>query len=505
MPNVEEVFRISGIPTHTFVEPHHYGALRVSLRSPGQCSVIEGPSGIGKTTSVMRLLDELGMADSVTVLSARTPSDIDLISELPNMKDIGTVIVDDFHRLEDSTKGRLSDFMKVLVEAGDNTSKLVLIGINRAGERLVNFGHDVGLRIDVFRLEANPDYKVEKLIRLGQEALNIEIKKIDDYVTRSQGSFQIAQMLCKYLCMKEEVFETAADLLSIDTSVEVVTDMVMVELRRLFNSPSVAFARGSKLRREGRAPYLHILKWLCEGEDWSLDLRSAIQTRPEHRSSVGQVVDKGYLETLVWDPEKGLSEFFHYQPETKVLSVEDPRLVFYLKNLNWRSFTREVGYTTSYFPGRYDVALSFAGENRALAASLFDALSEREVSVFYDYNEQHRILAQNVEDYLSPIYRSEALYVVPILSGQYPRKIWTKFESDQFRSRFGDNAVIPIRMTDTAEGFFSDTAGYGGLVFDPTAPAEPQVQQISELLCRKLEEDRLVPDDAVRDIREEIS
>ena len=110
-----------------------------------------------------------------------------------------------------------------------------------------------------------------------------------------------------------------------------------------------------------------------------------------------------------------------------------PQAGFLLKNLVWRNFVRDAGYTTEYLKGRYDIALSFAGEDRTLAKRLFEALAEREIVVFYDENEQHRILAANVEEYLAPIYRSEAVYVVPLLSTSYPKKIWTKFESDQFK------------------------------------------------------------------------
>jgi hypothetical protein len=162
------------------------------------------------------------------------------------------------------------------------------------------------------------------------------------------------------------------------------------------------------------------------------------------KRSVEQIIDKGYLDALLSDPEKHdiLSPYFHYEPSTTVLSVEDPKLVFYLKNVIWRVFTRQVGYRADYFKGRYDFALSFAGSNRDLAKTLHNLLTDCEVASFYDENEQHRIIAQNIEDYLAPIYRSEAQYVVVLQSPEYPKRIWTKFESDKFRERFGDGAVI---------------------------------------------------------------
>jgi hypothetical protein len=145
MANLEEVFLVSGVPTHTFVEPDHYGALRLSFRTPGRCAVIEGPSGIGKTTSAIRVLNELGLMDSVLLLSARKEQHSEYIYALPEFGKIGTTIVDDFHRLPDQIKQRIADFMKVLADEGDEESKLILIGINKAGDRLIDFGNDLGL------------------------------------------------------------------------------------------------------------------------------------------------------------------------------------------------------------------------------------------------------------------------------------------------------------------------------------------------------------------------
>jgi hypothetical protein len=186
----------------------------------------------------------------------------------------------------------------------------------------------------------------------------------------------------------------------------------------------------------------------------------------------------------------------HYEPSTSVLSVEDPKLIFYLKNVIWRVFTRQVGYKGNYFKGRYDFALSFAGADRVLAKAIHDTLDAREVEVFYDENEQHRIIAQNLEDYLAPIYRSEASYVLVLQSPDYPKRIWTKFESDNFRERFGSGAVIPIRFTNVTPGFFSDDAKYGGLSYDPGKDMTNQVAAIADVLCKRLIEDRASSDKA---------
>lgn len=492
MPNLEDVFRLSGVPTYTFVQPDRYDEIKVSMRTPGRCMIVEGPSGIGKTTTVTKVLDELGLTPGVMSLSARRPADQEMIQALPEMDRIDTVIVDDFHRLDDVLKSRLSDYMKVLADAGDASSKLVLVGINKAEQQLVKFAHDVGLRMDTFRLEANPTELVEELIRKGEAAMNVRLPQLKDVAERAQGSFQIAQLLCYKICILDKLTESQETVTTTRTSLDVALEDVMLELARQFKDATITFARGSKLRPEGRAPYLHLLKWLSENDDWSLDVREAMVQHPEMRGSVGQVIEKRWLKALLQDPDKQevLGPYFHFEPSTAVLSVEDPKMIFYLKNVVWRVFTRQAGYRADYFKGKYDIALSFAGANRELAAKLSAVLERREVQVFYDFNEQHRILAQNVEDYLAPIYRSEARYVVVFQSPEYPTRIWTKVESDAFRERFGQGAIIAIRFATAAPGFFSEDARYGGLPFDPSGDEDSQIEYIADLICRRLVEDK---------------
>ena len=234
------------------------------------------------------------------------------------------------------------------------------------------------------------------------------------------------------------------------------------------------------------------MRWLADSDEWSLDLSEALNTHPEQKASIGQVLDKGHLTALLEDPDKiaVLSPHFHFESSTAILSVEDPKLIFYLKNVIWRAFTRQVGFKTDVFDYKYDFALSFAGANRDHAKRLYDLLAEREIATFYDENEQHRIIARNVEEYLGPIYRSEARYIVPFLGPEYPTRIWTKFESDQFKERFGANSVIPIRYKTAKPGFFSDDQKYGGLVFDPDGDVEFQPQEIVDTLSKRLIADR---------------
>jgi hypothetical protein len=203
------------------------------------------------------------------------------------------------------------------------------------------------------------------------------------------------------------VLEAASDTEDLEVSFEVVRQRVMENLSSRFLTTATEFAKGSKLRREGRAPYLHILKWLAEANEWSIQLDREIAVHPELKGSVGQVVDKGYLNDVI-AADDNLRKVFHYDTNTRVLAVEDPQFVFFLRNLLWNKFAEHVGFLNVAFDTRYDFALSFAGVDRSVAERIFALLEEREFEVFYDKNEQHRILAEDVEDYLAPIYSTRA-------------------------------------------------------------------------------------------------
>ncbi|WP_233851222.1 hypothetical protein [Paraburkholderia sp. HD33-4] len=400
MKKVEEVFKRSGLPTYTFVEPTEYNKLLVSVRTPGRGTIVEGPSGIGKTTSVLRIVDSLTQTQVMKV-SGRNPDDFDLIAALPEMKDIGIVVIDDFHRLPEEIKHSLADYIKLLADKEDVGSKLIIVGINKAGQSLLNYASDLTGRIDTIQFEANPENKVEELISLGEAALNVKINIKREIIEEAQGSFHLAQMLCQETCIEEGILEERDTEQETKTSMEVIRERILVELAKSFFEKAKLFATGPRLRKEGRAPYFFLLYWLGQAREWSINVTDEIKRNPEHRGSVGQIVDKGYLSDHI-AKNSDLQEVIHFDVKTKELSIEDPKFVYYLRNLLWSKFCERVGYNSIQFDSQYDFALSFAGADRPVAEKLFTYLTERELSVFYDHNEQHRILASNVEDYLGP-------------------------------------------------------------------------------------------------------
>ena len=93
----------------------------------------------------------------------------------------------------------------------------------------------------------------------------------------------------------------------------------------------------------------------------------------------------------------------------------------------------------------YDVALSFAGEDRAYVEQVAVALDAAGVHVFYDRLEEANLWGKDLYSYLDEIYRRKARYCIVFISEAYGQKLWTNHEreSAQARAFESSGAVFP--------------------------------------------------------------
>ena len=111
----------------------------------------------------------------------------------------------------------------------------------------------------------------------------------------------------------------------------------------------------------------------------------------------------------------------------------------------------------------YDIAISYAGEDRSYAEALANELRNRGVKVFYDNYEKSDMWGKNLYTNLSDIYRNKALYCVMFLSHHYPNKQWAKHEREFAQARaFSENEeyILPIRLDHTEIPGISPTIAY---------------------------------------------
>jgi hypothetical protein len=100
----------------------------------------------------------------------------------------------------------------------------------------------------------------------------------------------------------------------------------------------------------------------------------------------------------------------------------------------------------------YDVALSFAGEQRVYVQKVAAALRRRGIRPFYDDYEKATLWGKDLYEYLDWIYQKAAQYCVLFASEDYAKKVWTTHECRSAQARTlqsNHEYVLPVRFDDT--------------------------------------------------------
>lgn len=111
----------------------------------------------------------------------------------------------------------------------------------------------------------------------------------------------------------------------------------------------------------------------------------------------------------------------------------------------------------------YDVALSFAGEDRLYVEGVAKYLKEKGIKVFYDDYEKTGLWGKDLYVYLDEVYQKKARYCVMFLSCHYAEKLWTNHERKSAQARaFIEKGeyILPARFDNTEIPGISPTIGY---------------------------------------------
>lgn len=130
----------------------------------------------------------------------------------------------------------------------------------------------------------------------------------------------------------------------------------------------------------------------------------------------------------------------------------------------------------------YQVALSFAGEQRSYVEEVARHLAARSIAVFYDGFELAQLWGKDTAEALHDVYSTRATYVVMFISSDYANKAWTRLERRSTLSRMlkeEGEYVLPVRFDDTAMPGLPDTVFY--LNAQEYSPAELSAEIASKL------------------------
>ncbi len=131
---------------------------------------------------------------------------------------------------------------------------------------------------------------------------------------------------------------------------------------------------------------------------------------------------------------------------------------------------------------QYEVALSFAGEDREYVEQTAKALKCKGIRAFYDRYEVAMLWGKDLYAHLDDIYRQRSNYTVMFISKHYAKKLWTNHERKSAQARaFKESKeyILPARFDDTEVPGLLPTVGYVDL--RNTSPS-----QLADLIVEKL-------------------
>jgi hypothetical protein len=136
----------------------------------------------------------------------------------------------------------------------------------------------------------------------------------------------------------------------------------------------------------------------------------------------------------------------------------------------------------------YDVALSFAGEDRDYVERVARALDALGIRHFYDFDERVKLWGKDLYEHLTDVYNRDARFMVMFISAHYAKKKWTRVERRAGQAREFENAteyILPARFDDTTIPGVLPTVAYINL-------AELTPEQFAEMIAAKVRGTKVV-------------
>jgi hypothetical protein len=114
----------------------------------------------------------------------------------------------------------------------------------------------------------------------------------------------------------------------------------------------------------------------------------------------------------------------------------------------------------------YDIAFSFAGEQRDYVFEVYRILTEEYgIKVFYDQNEeiQAKLWGKDLTEEFHKIYSEQSRYCLIFISKEYKEKVWTRVEKRSALERAiqeKEEYILPAYFDDTVIPGIPRTTGY---------------------------------------------
>jgi hypothetical protein len=151
----------------------------------------------------------------------------------------------------------------------------------------------------------------------------------------------------------------------------------------------------------------------------------------------------------------------------------------------WLNRSREL--ERDAFEFEFDVAISYAGADRQVASDVSTVLEKAGYRAFYDLDQQHRMLGEELAEYLYDVYFRRSRYAIVVVSAEFLRSKWANWEWRAVLARLQSQReayVLPYLLNEVLPPGLSPNIGYVSL-------AQCRPVEFADLVVRKLRARRL--------------
>lgn len=135
----------------------------------------------------------------------------------------------------------------------------------------------------------------------------------------------------------------------------------------------------------------------------------------------------------------------------------------------------------------YDVAISFAREDRARAEELGSLLESRDIDVLPSEAQAAELAGGDFLHHIAELVRTKARYCLLLVSRHYPLQRWTDAERTAVQEhalRGADEYILPLQLEDADVPGMTESSGYRDL-------RQGSMESIADLLEKKLSESKV--------------
>ncbi|ALS57686.1 toll/interleukin-1 receptor domain-containing protein [Rathayibacter toxicus] len=111
----------------------------------------------------------------------------------------------------------------------------------------------------------------------------------------------------------------------------------------------------------------------------------------------------------------------------------------------------------------FDIAVTFAGEDREFVEAVVELVKSAGFKVFYDEDHKYESWGEDLTEYFPDVYERRARYAVMFISKDYAAKPWTRLERRSVLARALEEEkpyLLPVRLDSTKLPGVRDVIGY---------------------------------------------